>query len=197
MKQFLGKAKDITGEKFGRLTAIKRVGSNPKNRNAMWLCRCECGTEKIIDGVSLRSGNTKSCGCLKKEFLIKLNENKEIKHSKLALGVASLRKTVDTYKRDAKRRGLKFELTEEQFIKITKMNCHYCGARPNNISKSSDCYGEYVYNGIDRINNSKGYTIDNVVPCCKICNYAKHNLTLKEFQEWAKRLYDKMFGEKK
>ena len=178
MNKFLGKAKDITRQKFGRLTVIKRVGSNPKNRNARWLCKCDCGTEKLIDGVSLRNGNTKSCGCLKKELLTKLNENKEIKHNRLSLGVASLRKTIDSYKRIAKKRGRSFELTQEQFVELTKKDCHYCGASPNNITESNNCYGEYIYNGIDRIDNSKGYTLDNVVPCCKICNYAKRNLTL-------------------
>lgn len=45
-------------------------------------------------------------------------------------------------------------------------------------------------NGIDRVDSSIGYTIQNSVPCCKICNYAKHNLTLEEFTLWLDRLVE-------
>ncbi len=54
--------KDLTGEKFGRWTVIKRVENN-KWEQLMWLCECECGNRKIIIGESLKSGNTQSCGC--------------------------------------------------------------------------------------------------------------------------------------
>ena len=56
--------KDLTGMKFGKLTVINRMGSN-KHNAALWLCKCECGTEKIISSSSLLSGQSNSCGCLK------------------------------------------------------------------------------------------------------------------------------------
>lgn len=62
----MSKAIDLTGKKFGRLTAIKRVGSD-KYYYSTWLCKCECGKEKICTSNSLKSGKIKSCGCLKKE----------------------------------------------------------------------------------------------------------------------------------
>lgn len=55
---------DLTGQVFGRLTVIKRKGSN-KHNGAMWLCQCSCGNQKIIPGDSLRKGASQSCGCLK------------------------------------------------------------------------------------------------------------------------------------
>lgn len=58
--------KDITGQIFGRLTAIECVGSNNWNR-CLWLCKCSCGNTKIVDGSSLRMGRTRSCGCLDRE----------------------------------------------------------------------------------------------------------------------------------
>ena len=64
------KAKDLTGMKFGRLTVIERHGKNKKGY-ATWLCKCECGSEKIISGDSLRSGSTTSCGCYQKEIATK------------------------------------------------------------------------------------------------------------------------------
>jgi len=46
----------------------------------------------------------------------------------------------------------------------------------------------YIYNGLDRIDNEKGYLLDNVTPCCKICNQAKHALSLDDFLAWCQRL---------
>lgn len=54
---------DLAGQKYGRWTVLSHEGFN-KHNAAMWLCRCECGTEKIITGAGLRSGSSKSCGCL-------------------------------------------------------------------------------------------------------------------------------------
>lgn len=62
--------KDITGQKFGRLTVIKRVGRN-KQRQATWLCQCECANQITAVGCYLRSKRVMSCGCLRKDNLLK------------------------------------------------------------------------------------------------------------------------------
>lgn len=67
---------DLTGKKFGKLTVIKRVGSD-KYKNAVWLCRCDCGKESIRVTSRLKSGYTKSCGCLSVQKLLERN----IKHN--------------------------------------------------------------------------------------------------------------------
>jgi hypothetical protein len=54
--------KDISGQRFGRLTAIDPVRSE-KARNTFWRCLCDCGNEAIVRGTYLRSGHTLSCGC--------------------------------------------------------------------------------------------------------------------------------------
>lgn len=54
---------DLTGQKYNKLTVIKRVENNTSNK-VSWLCKCDCGNETIVDSNSLRTGNTKSCGCL-------------------------------------------------------------------------------------------------------------------------------------
>ena len=71
--------KDITNQKFGRLTAIKYVGESK------WLCKCECGGQKIVEGKNLRRGFTKSCGCLNLEQIknIKRKEKWSIAKKKL------------------------------------------------------------------------------------------------------------------
>lgn len=63
----MGKFQDLTGQKFGRLKVIKRVEN--KGRQTMWLCKCDCGNEKIVRGSHLINGYIKSCGCLNKEIL--------------------------------------------------------------------------------------------------------------------------------
>jgi len=104
-----------------------------------------------------------------------------------------MRRKIGAYKRSAKKRKLEWDLTEEQFSKITQQDCYYCGAEPNNIAKQKGKYGEYTYNGLDRVDNTKGYTIDNVVSCCKFCNVAKNNHTLQEYKDWIKKSYNKLF----
>lgn len=55
--------RDITGQRFGKLTALSHAGHVGKYL-AKWLCRCECGKEKVIYLRALISGDTKSCGCI-------------------------------------------------------------------------------------------------------------------------------------
>lgn len=66
----MGKVIDLTGKKFGRLTVLSQakrpVGA--ASTSAFWLCKCECGTEKVISGNVLRQGKAKSCGCYNKEY---------------------------------------------------------------------------------------------------------------------------------
>lgn len=61
---------DLIGKRFVRLIVIKRV-NNDKNGNLKWLCKCDCGIEKIIRGGDLKTGKTQSCGCLHREIVTK------------------------------------------------------------------------------------------------------------------------------
>jgi len=187
----MSKAMDLTGRKFNRLKVIKRIYPNTKYGRVRWLCKCDCEKEKVIPANHLVNNEIKSCGCLVKEEMI------NNPHNKLAFGTSNMRQAILTYKMSAKRRGVEYKLTVEQFKEITQKDCFYCGAKPSNIYKNKQSNGKYIYNGIDRIDNNKGYAIDNIVPCCKSCNSAKGILTLQEFQDWVKRLYNNMFEQKK
>jgi hypothetical protein len=82
----MAKFKDLTGQKFGKLTVIKRV-ERPKHRkdasNVFWLCKCECGSNKdvIVNTRSLKSGNSASCGCSKIDRIIKYNKSTKKKYN--------------------------------------------------------------------------------------------------------------------
>ncbi len=62
-----GKPKDITGLKFGRLTAIRIIGRSESTRGVIWECLCDCGKTTQAIGTLIRSGHTKSCGCFFKD----------------------------------------------------------------------------------------------------------------------------------
>lgn len=58
---------DITGKRFGKLVAIQ-IAKKDKRGEYYWLCKCDCGNQKVVSSYKLRSGNTKSCGCFQREF---------------------------------------------------------------------------------------------------------------------------------
>lgn len=68
----MGKFIDLTGQKIGKWTVVEHIGTN-KFRRATWLCRCECGSEKVIDSGTLINRKSFSCGCDKKVKNQKLN----------------------------------------------------------------------------------------------------------------------------
>ena len=59
---------DRTGHQYGRLTALTYLG------NGQWLCRCRCGRQTVVRACNLHSGNSRSCGCLNREHIIRANE---------------------------------------------------------------------------------------------------------------------------
>lgn len=63
----MGKVKDLTGQRFHKLVALKCLGI--KNHKSQWLCMCDCGNSIVVASDKLKSGNTKSCGCLKPQFV--------------------------------------------------------------------------------------------------------------------------------
>ena len=69
----MSKVIDLTGKTFGKLTVLSRA-ENDKYGKAQWLCQCQCGNQKIINGASLRKGLTQSCGCQKLAKLKQYNE---------------------------------------------------------------------------------------------------------------------------
>lgn len=65
--------KDLTGIRFGKLTAIKPNGKTKQNM-VLWLCKCDCGNEVTVRGTNLSQKRTKSCGCSRLEEIKKRRE---------------------------------------------------------------------------------------------------------------------------
>lgn len=175
---------DLTGQRFGKLTVIEFAGKDDsKYRYRQWKCVCDCGKTKVVTYRDLKRDQCKSCGCMMRAGLAKGGMNKR------DYGEARFNDLFLSYKRSATNRGYIFKLTREEFRTLTKGDCYYCGQEPSQIVKAGHgVNGEYIYNGIDRIDNSIGYLSSNVRTCCKQCNIAKGVLTEDEFMTWAKRL---------
>jgi hypothetical protein len=165
------------GNQYGKLTVIEYAGGG-KPTSALWLCQCDCGKRKVISGRSLRAGYVRSCGCL---------------HPK-PKGEAAFNYLVHHLKRRAKEKGLEYTLTNDQVFELTKQSCFYCGGEPHQEKKVINGNGNFVYNGLDRIDTKRGYTIDNVVPCCGTCNHAKALLSKDEFRILIRKIYQNWAG---
>ena len=175
------KESDFVGEKFNKLFAIEKI---KKNGRCWYKCKCDCGNEKIIAGWRLKSGYTKSCGCLQREVDSWRNKDK-----RLSPGLSNARAIISYYKRNAKKRKIEFSLSETQCLGILKKSCFYCGRKPFNVQHRKNTWGKFVFSGIDRIDNTKSYKVKNVVPCCKDCNFMKKNYSYKEFIEIITLIY--------
>lgn len=78
----MGSFIDMKGQRFGRLTVIERVGTS-KNRQPIWLCKCDCGNETTSTRSNLVFGTMRSCGCLKNERVATLNKTHGLTHTRL------------------------------------------------------------------------------------------------------------------
>lgn len=172
------KAKDdLTGRKFGRLTVIKQADTWGVNGISFWVCLCSCGKEHTVARNILIQEVSKSCGCLNLELV-----RNRAKINSLPEGEAGFRHYLAQIKHAAKKRNYVWELKDEEVKELNKQNCFYCGSEPKQKYKAKS--GPYVYNGLDRVDNSKGYNRFNVVPCCGLCNRAKSNMEQSVFESW-------------
>ena len=88
-----------------------------------------------------------------------------------------------SYKRQARSRGLAWELTDGDFDRLTSSDCYHCGTPPANVKRRKKYEGsEFVYSGIDRLDNTLGYTRENSAACCFDCNRYKLDLPYSEWQ---------------
>jgi hypothetical protein len=169
---------DLTGKRFGRLVVVSKTEPN-RHKQSRWVCKCDCGKETIRVHASLMNGDVRSCGCLQKESRFLPGDE------------GSFNQVFYIYKHNADKREIEFSLTKEEFRSISSKMCKYCGSEPKpryarNI-KSVDAI-PYVYNGIDRVENTLGYVASNCVPCCSLCNYMKRELSTEEFLSHIKKV---------
>lgn len=152
-----------------------------------YLIECKCGSRRYIhisEWTRLQNGTHKSNiqqGCR----ICNLKDKSTIQKTSSVYNYlySSLKSACQRVKRE-------FKLTKPEAIELYKSNCFYCDSAPSNVFKSANIDGFTLkYTGIDRVDSSKGYTTDNVVPCCYKCNRAKMNLSQDEFYNLISNIY--------
>lgn len=151
----MGKTLELTDQKFNRLYVIERLENNKRNQT-QWLCQCDCGNIVKVEGFSLKSGHTKSCGCLQKEAAIKVGKIMQHGHNKNGK-MTRIYKTWDSMRdrcNNPKHKAYK-----------------YYGGRGIMVCKRWDKFGNFLADmgerpeglTIERKNNNKGYFPDNCI----------------------------------
>lgn len=159
--------KPLLSRTFGRRKIVSSFGPNSS------VCECSCGRIGVVEHTSLQRGEADSCGCAA------MNSN------------AAKERVLSIYQYAARKRGLVWELSDEQFYDIVGKACYFCSASPSNkhVVRRKEWEKSFIYGGIDRLNNALGYVVDNVVPCCKTCNLAKGTTPAEDFLLWVSRVF--------
>lgn len=165
------------GQRFGMLV----VQSWNEQRKA-WSCQCDCGGNTHARAWALKNGKHSRCSCGK-------TATRPATRLPNELGVK--REIMRLYQKAAQKRGYDFLLSEEQFIALIKDRCYYCDSKPEMVLNYYKHAKErnFRHNGIDRLDNSIGYTNTNSVSCCKVCNNAKAGLTVEDFKTWIQKVH--------
>lgn len=181
--RFYMKAIDIIGKKFGRLTVISFSHSNGYRK--YYLCKCECGKEKIIYKGNLLAGRTLSCGCLQKEQAKKYNtlpDDRGRLHKILRLMIIRCEDTTSNRYRRYGARGITV--------------CEQWKNDPESFCEWALSHGYSPGLTIDRIDNNKGYSPDNcrwATPYEQSRNtsknvYITYNGKTQTLKDWSKEL---------
>lgn len=163
-------------KKYGRLTVLREYkskypGGRPCRR---FECLCDCGNITNPTKEKVLKGETRSCGCLQKEMRGSLG-----KKLRKAFGESGFNRVFSAYKKSAKLRGYEFNLSESEFFGIVTKPCLYCGEKLTSAKKAKGQFGDFRYTGIDRYDNKVGYTLENSVPCCAVCNRIKSTMDIE------------------
>jgi hypothetical protein len=173
------RAIDLTGHKFGKLTAIEYKGDKTPSGERMWVCKCECGNTKIVQRKHLRNGFTTSCGCL--AYPSGNNHSSWKGYGEISSDFFS------TIKRNAVSRDIEFDVTIEYLYDLLLKQNKRCA-----LSGVELYFGRVVKDkksttaSLDRINSSKGYLPGNVQWVHKRVNIMKNNMDEKDFIEFCK-----------
>jgi len=176
------RAVNLTGNRYGRLTVLRRTDSMCPQCKPVWRCICECGTVTEVRSDLLRRGKTRSCGCLFRESARK-NAAKATKartvYDDLAIGQA-----YSVTRKNARRRGIRFRLSYEEYKRIIQRACHYCNApaRLRGYIRSDGLDLRFHGHTIDRKDNAEGYYHWNCVSACAKCNNLKFDKPYKQFR---------------
>lgn len=187
---------NLKGQKFGKLLVVSdrlskdeltsRIESHPKTNLKLIYFKClyDCGNEFIKSRDTLLRGTALSCGCAKR------NEDRKwaIEHYLYTSCIKSR----------CHQRDMEYNLPFEKYRELIHQPCYYC-QRSDSLTrydtyrakkKTFNLDYSISYNGIDRVDPSKGYIEGNCVPCCKFCNTMKMDFSLEFFKDQIIKIYN-------
>jgi hypothetical protein len=178
----------FVGERRHNLEVLEIYPQNKGGRHIQLKLLCHaCAKTTIQSSVVFKKA--KSCGCQRHNPSAWKSVGPKRMPWQLPEGEAAKRLLIIRYKRSAKNKGLSFDLSEDHCGTLFKSTCSYCGQAETNVSKGlGKTSGDYPYVGLDRINPSLGYTEENVVPCCWVCNMMKNTLERDYFLAHIKKI---------
>lgn len=166
------------GTIFNKVKVIDFAYSNKSRAYYFTECmRCYAGSIRRMDHIKT---NPEYCNFCKEKMTAKPK-------------VESVINTIFSgYRSNANSRNVAFELTKETFRNIVSKNCFYCGQEPieSQFSKGRNRTNiKFIHNGVDRLDSKVGYTMENCVPCCSMCNLMKNKFSLEDFINKVKQIY--------
>lgn len=99
-----------------------------------------------------------------------------------------LSRIYNTYVNNAKIKNLEWRIGKDVFLFLSQSDCAYCDIEPQ--VRGTHNGHSLSYNGLDRVDNNKGYVVPNVVPCCKKCNWMKNTYSREEFIDHCKKIVE-------
>lgn len=181
------------GNKYGEWTVIELSKNYVPGSgvDALWVCQCSCGTIRDCKGTSLRRGAIVSCGCKRLGMAYVTRRRNLEKQRREADRPRMLANQVARgYRRNAAEHGREFSLSLEDVLRLITGDCLYCGKPPSNEIRTAGKFAinGMKYSGIDRVDNSRGYEVDNCVSCCGNCNKVKLKMSAEEFIDLCHRV---------
>lgn len=168
------------GSKFGQWTTTSLKYKIEKSHHYVVDVVCDCGTESTVYAAQLTGGRTARCKKCGAGSRPRVNEHDYV-----------INAVFGWYKKSAKKRGIVFDLAKKDFGNLLFSPCHYCGSEPKNSMRDRFCDRILPkYGGIDRVDNSLGYQLSNIVPACRWCNEAKKAKSEQEFDSWIEGLIE-------
>lgn len=176
--------KNFVGQRYGKLVVIcdtgERQTSSSGSSKIIWLLQCDCGNE-------IKRTTQSLCNWDK-------NFNRDKAHCGCLTKTGSISIAYEIYRAEYSDGDISFE----SFLKLSQEDCHHCGSKVQNsgsikvrrpqividgkrFNKENATPTAFQYHGLDRIDNDKGHTMDNIVTCCAPCNYLRGSRNYNDF----------------
>jgi hypothetical protein len=156
------KRETLAGKTFGKWKVFGWDSAKGK-----WITHCECGQWGVHTRTTLeREESTQCMKCYTRR--IPVNES-------------AFNAVWNDYVQQSRRRKRTWSLTKDEARGLFSQSCFYCGNEPSAIKTIPNGRGSFTFNGIDRVDNALDYVYSNCVPCCRVCNFMKREMSTADF----------------